>query len=112
MRAGAEVVFVLPNKLGGVFSYVGNLLSHRRADEFSYAAVRTHNACERDTPISEPVHAARGVQFNYDLPTENVHAVLRRLAAVIPRGPGVIVANDWIELALTSIYDSGRAVVA
>ena len=27
-------------------------------------------------------------------------------------GPGVVVANDWIELALTSIYDSGRAVVA
>jgi glycosyltransferase involved in cell wall biosynthesis len=95
-----------------VFSYVGNLLAHRRADEFSYAAVRTHNACERDTAISEPLPADRDVHFNYDLPTENVHAVLRRLAAVIPRGPGVIVANDWIELALTSIYDSGRAVVA
>ena len=38
--------------------------------------------------------------------------MLRRLARVIPRGPGVVVANDWIELALTSIYDSGRAVVA
>jgi glycosyltransferase involved in cell wall biosynthesis len=108
----AEVVFVLPSKLGGVFSYVGNLLAHRRPDEFSYAAVRTHNAGETATQISDPLPADRDVQFEYNLPIENVHAVLRRLARIIPRGPGVIVANDWIELALTSIYDSGRAVVA
>jgi len=107
-----EVVYVLPNKLGGVFSYVGNLLSHRQPDDFSYAAVRTQNACESDTEISEALPADRDVVFSYNLPTENVHAVLRRLARVIPPGPGVIVANGWIELALTSIYDSGRAVVA
>ena len=46
------------------------------------------------------------------LPPENVHAVLRRLARTVPYGPGVIVANDWIELALTSIHDTGRAVFA
>jgi glycosyltransferase involved in cell wall biosynthesis len=107
-----EVVYVLPNKLGGVFSYVGNLLSHRQPDGFSYAAVRTQNACEHETEISEPLPADRDVLFKYSLPIENVHAVLRRLARVIPRGPGVIVANGWIELALTSIYDSGRTVVA
>ena len=109
---GGEVVYVLPNKLGGVFSYVGNLLSHRRPDEFSYASVRTHNAGEPDTQMSDALPAERDVHFEYRLPVENVHAVLRRLARVIPRGPGVIVANDWIELALTSIYDSGRAVIA
>ena len=107
-----EVVYVLPNKLGGVFSYVGNLLSHRQPDEFSYAAVRTQNLCVADTTISEALQADRDVCFDYSLPIENVHAVLRRLARVIPHGPGVIVANDWIELALTSIYDSGRAVIA
>jgi glycosyltransferase involved in cell wall biosynthesis len=107
-----EAVYVLPNKLGGVFSYVGNLLSHRQPDGFSYAAIRTQNACERETEISEALPADRDIVFKYSLPIENVHAVLRRLARVIPRGPGVIVANGWIELALTSIYDSGRAVVA
>jgi glycosyltransferase involved in cell wall biosynthesis len=114
MRPSArpEVVYVLPNKLGGVFSYVGNLLSHRQPDEFSYAAVRTHNVREADTQISEALAADREVLFEYSLPIENVHAVLRRLARVIPPGPGVVVANDWIELALTSIYDSGRAVIA
>ena len=107
-----EVVYVLPNKLGGVFSYVGNLLSHRQPDDFSYAAVRTQNACEFDTEISEALPVDRDVLFKYSLPIENVYAVLRRLARAIPAGPGVIVANGWIELALTSIYDSGRAVVA
>jgi len=62
----AEVVFVLPNKLGGVFSYVGNLLAHRRPDGFSYAAVRTHNAGESDTQISEA------------LPAESVAKILNR----------------------------------
>jgi glycosyltransferase involved in cell wall biosynthesis len=38
--------------------------------------------------------------------------VVRRLARTIPFGPGVVVANDWIELALTSIHDTGRAVFA
>jgi glycosyltransferase involved in cell wall biosynthesis len=110
--ARPEVVYVLPNKLGGVFSYVANLLSHRRPDGFAYAAVRTQNARDVDRFISEPVSADRDVRFDYSLPDENVHAVLRRLARTIPFGPGVVVANDWIELALTSIHDTGRAVFA
>ncbi len=110
--AQPEVVYVLPNKLGGVFSYVANLLSHRRPDGFRYAAVRTQNANENDRTIDEPLGADREVRFDYRLPNENVHAVLRRLARTIPYGPGVVVANDWIELALTSIHDTGRAVYA
>lgn len=110
--AQPEVVYVLPNKLGGVFSYVANLLSHRGPDGFRYAAVRTQNANERDRTIDEPLGADREVRFDYRLPNENVHAVLRRLARTIPYGPGVVVANDWIELALTSIHDTGRAVFA
>jgi glycosyltransferase involved in cell wall biosynthesis len=107
-----EVVYVLPNKLGGVFSYVANLLAHRRPDGFSYAAVRTQNAIEHDSTIHEPLRADREVRFDYRLPNENVHSVLRRLARAFPYGPGVVVANGWIELALTSIHDTGRAVFA
>ena len=110
--ARPEVVYALPNKLGGVFSYVANLLSHRQPDGFSYAAVRTENANEVDRTIDEPLEADRDVRFTYRLPNENVHAVLRRLARTIPYGPGVVVANDWIELALTSVHDTGRAVFA
>jgi glycosyltransferase involved in cell wall biosynthesis len=108
----AEVTFVLPDKMGGVFNYVGNLLAHRRPDDFAYAAVRTDNAAESDTRGAERLPADREVLFQYSLPPENVRSVLRRMARAIPRGPGVIVANGWIELALTSIYDTGRAVIA
>jgi glycosyltransferase involved in cell wall biosynthesis len=107
-----EVAYVLPNKLGGVFSYVHQLLAHRRPDEFSYAVVRTENAPDRDHRIFEPLAADRDVRFQYSLPPEKVRAVLRRLARTIPKGPGVIVANDWIELAMTSIHDTRRAVFA
>src|SRR6202008_3356471 len=86
-----EVVYVLPNKLGGVFSYVHQLLAHRRPDGFSYAAVRTQNARDRDHNIFEPLPADGDGRFEYSLPPENVHAVLRRLALTIPFGPGVIV---------------------
>jgi glycosyltransferase involved in cell wall biosynthesis len=107
-----EVTFVLPDTLGGVHNYVGNLLAHRQADAFSYAAIRTRNVHEDCTGANEPLAADRDVHFRYGLPPENVYSVLRRLARAIPHGPGVIVANGWIELALASIYDSGRTVIA
>jgi glycosyltransferase involved in cell wall biosynthesis len=109
---GGEVTCVLPDKMGGVLNYVGSLLAHRRPDDFSYAAIRTTNLNERDTRGEEPLPADREVRFEYSLPPENVYSVLRRLSQAIPRGPGVLVANGWIELALASIYDSGRAVIA
>src|SRR5262249_10304223 len=43
-----EIVYVLPDKLGGVFSYVENLLAHRRDDGCDYAAILTDNLIEPD----------------------------------------------------------------
>jgi glycosyltransferase involved in cell wall biosynthesis len=108
----ADVIYVLPNKLGGVFNYVGNLLAHRQPDTFTYAAIRTNNTAERDTLPSEPLPADRDVRFDYSIPPENVYSVMRRLVREVPHGPGVIVANGWVELAMASLYDTGRAVVA
>src|SRR5262245_21681723 len=110
IRQRDELAYVMPGKLGGVYNYVRNLLAHR-GDRFTYAVVRTDNAAESDIRSHEPIPADRDVRFAYSLPPENIHAVLRRLAKAFT-GPGVIVANDWIELAMTSIHDAGRAVVA
>ena len=112
MEPRDEVAYVLPDKLGGVFNYVGNLLAHRRDDRLSAAAIRTDNASDADARCEEPLRADREVRFSYALPPENIYSVLRRLARVFSGRPGVIVANDWIELALTAIHDTGRAVVA
>jgi glycosyltransferase involved in cell wall biosynthesis len=110
-EARDEVAYVLPDKLGGVYNYVRNLLAHHRHERFSSAAVRTVNTLTADIQNDEPMPADREVVFSYALPQENLYAVLRRLARVLA-GPGVIVANDWIELALTAVHDTGRAVVA
>ena len=111
-RQRPEVVYVLPDKMGGVLSYVRNLLSHRRVDDFDYAAVLTDNEIDRQTRNDEPLPADRVAAFRYNLPLENIWAVLRRLAATVGLRPGVLVANDWIELALATVFDTGRAVVA
>lgn len=113
MKRRPEVIYALPDKIGGVHSYVRSLLKHRRADAFGYAAVLTRNAGEPHPPGDDPLAGAdRVVRFSYALPNENLHSVLRRLAKAIGQRPGVIVANDWIELALAGVHDTGRAVVA
>jgi glycosyltransferase involved in cell wall biosynthesis len=107
-----EVAYVLPDKMGGIFSYVENLLSHRRPDGFRYAAVLTDNAIEPDTRSREPLPADRLATVGYNLPPENLYTVLRRFSNAMPSAPGVLVANSWIELAWATWHDSGRAVVA
>ena len=110
--AKPEIVYVFPDKLGGVFSYVDSLLTHRRDDGCEHAAILTDNLIDPDTRTRESLRADRVERFQYSLPPENLHAVLARLAKLIPRRQGVIVANSWIELALATAHDTGRAVIA
>jgi glycosyltransferase involved in cell wall biosynthesis len=65
-----------------------------------------------DTPAAEPLLADRVERFRHQLPHENLHAVIARLAKLLPRGPGVLVTNDWLELAMAGSHDTGRGVVA
>lgn len=109
----SEVVYVLPDKLGGVFNYVRSLLAHRRPDGLDYAAVLTDNVIDPENRSDDPLDAADRVErLRYSLPPENVWAVLRRLAKAVGARPGVLVANDWIELALATSFDTQKAVVA
>jgi glycosyltransferase involved in cell wall biosynthesis len=111
--AKAEVAYVLPDKMGGVFSYVRSLLTHRRPDGFSYAAILTDNLKDCQTRSDDALEAANRVErVRFTLPEENLWAVLRRLGTALGSGPGIIVANDWIELALATAHDTGRAVIA
>lgn len=109
--ATPSVVYVLPDKLGGMMNVVANLLAYRRADGLEYYAVLTHNRLSTDTRFNQPLRADRQATVEYSLPLENLHAVLRRLAAAIPPGPGVLVANDLIELAMLSCYHPGRTII-
>jgi glycosyltransferase involved in cell wall biosynthesis len=71
----------------------------------------THNRAGGD-PRPLPGDREEGAALvDFSLPPDNLYAVLRRLHRAIPGGPGVLVANDLIELAMEHAYPTGRAVV-
>jgi len=114
MMASTEkpnVVYVLPDKLGGVFNVVANLLAHRQPDALEYRAVLTVNTVQTDPPAPENLPADRQDTVRYSSPPENLYAYLRRLRRAIPDTGGVLVCNDWVELAMISAYPTRRMVV-
>jgi glycosyltransferase involved in cell wall biosynthesis len=106
-----SVVYVLPDKLGGVASIVDNLLAYRRADGWAHRVLLTHNRLDVDTRYGAGFPADGCGVFEYTLPVENLRAVLARLGRALPPGPGVLVSNDWIELATLAVHDPGRTVI-
>jgi glycosyltransferase involved in cell wall biosynthesis len=106
-----SVVYIVPDKMGGMMNIVANLLAHRRPDAFSYHVVLTHNHLTTDVRFAQPLACDSQTTVEYTLPIENLHAVMRRLAAALPVGPGVVVAGDLLDLAMLSVHDVGRAVV-
>ena len=63
------------------------------------------------TPRRECVTCAGTCDSATVAPIRESAAVLRRLANTIPRGPGVFVAGDLLDLAMLSVSDMRRTVV-
>jgi glycosyltransferase involved in cell wall biosynthesis len=108
---GPSVVYVLPDKMGGMVNIVSNLLQYRQPDGLRYHVVLTHNHLHEDARFSRPLPCDSQTTVEYTLPVENLYTVMRRVARAIPAGPGVIVAGDLLDLATLSVHDLGRAVV-
>jgi len=106
-----SVVYVVPDKMGGMMNIIANLLAHRRPDDLAYHAVLTHNHLHTDTRFAAPLAADSQTTIEYTLPVENLHAVMRRVARAVPAGGGVYVAGDLLDLAVASTHDFGKAVV-
>jgi glycosyltransferase involved in cell wall biosynthesis len=106
-----SIVYVLPDKMGGMMSILGNVLAHREPDEFNHHVILTHNRLSRDTRFAKELAADTQRTVEYQLPIENIHAVIRRLRRALPAGGGVMVTNDLLELALASSMDLGRTVM-
>jgi glycosyltransferase involved in cell wall biosynthesis len=111
MTSFPGVVYVLPDVMGGMMNIVANLLAHRRPDGLAYHAVLTHNQLTRDVRFGRRLSCDSQTIVEYALPIENLHAVMRRVARAIPKGPGVVVAADLLDLATLSVHDVGCAVV-
>lgn len=105
-----SLTYILPDLLGGVFTYVGNLLRSSTLDRFETHAVLTRSRFCAPT-ANERIGADFEVRVPHQLPKENLYSVARRLMRVIPPGPGVVVTNDFLELAAFSIYDPHKLIV-
>ena len=111
MLTSPNVICVVPDKLGGMLNIIDGLFRFRRPDGLGYGAVLTHNPLSNDARFGGTFEADYQSTFEYRTPVENLHSVLRRLRAAIPKGDGVLVANDLLELALVSAFDCHRAVI-
>ena len=106
-----NVAWVLPDKMGGALTVVANALRHQPRNSMAHHVVLTHNQLDRDTRSGATIGGETHTVVEHSLPLENMHAVVRRLRDALPAGPGVLVANDLLELAMASAVDTGRAVV-
>jgi glycosyltransferase involved in cell wall biosynthesis len=104
------LTYILPDAPGGVFTYVRNLLSSSTSDRFETFAVLTSSRYGGPS-ANESIGADHEIRVPHQLPKENLYSVARRLLRVIPRGPGVVVTNDFLELATFSIYDPQKMIV-
>lgn len=92
-------------------SIVSDLLRHGNRDAFDLDAVLVDPRLGIDARFGGVLPADRQATLAHSLPLENLHAVLARLRQLIAPGPGVVVANDWLELALAESADLGKGVV-
>ena len=106
-----NVVCVMPDKLGGMLNILEGVFRFRRPDQFSYGIILTHNPLSTDTRYGGRFNADYQAMFEFKSPVENFRAVLRRLRDAIPAGEGVLVANDLLEVAMASAFDTGRTVI-
>ena len=111
MTPQPSVVYIVPDKMGGMMNIIANLLAYRHPDGFTHHAVLTHNTLSVDVRFAQALSCDSQTTVEYTLPIENLHAVMRRLAHAVPAGPGVVVAGDALDLAMLSVHDVGRAVV-
>lgn len=106
-----SVVYVVPDKMGGMMNIVANLLAHRDPNRFEHRVVLTRNDLSADAPFAGTLDCDAQTTLHCALPLENLHTVMRRLARAIGTGPGVVVAGDQLDLATLSVHDTGKAVV-
>lgn len=106
-----SVVYVVPAAMGGMLQIVAALLAYRSPDAFGHHVVLTDNLLGADTRFEGTLAADTQCTVRYRMPTENLYAVLARVHAALPRGGGVLVSNDLVELAALHVHDPGRMVV-
>ncbi|MWV26975.1 glycosyltransferase family 4 protein [Aurantiacibacter rhizosphaerae] len=97
----AETVFIINNVLGGVASFCTNIMEGHPPDAPPQQAILLTDASDEAPTIDGQFGENRKHSLKFS-PNENQSHVLARLAATIPDGPGSIISNQQMELALFS----------
>ncbi len=107
--AAPNVVYVVPDKMGGMLNIVASLVAHR-SGPMPHHVILTDNRLSTDTRWGLRMVADTQQTVRYALPVESLPAVMARLARAVPPGGGVLVTSDLLELAMLHRHDPGRMV--
>src|SRR5687767_6932684 len=105
-----DVTYFVNDKLGGVASFYANILGNRGPGSGRQTLVLVRKQFDQDARITHPLPADETRVVEHRLPGENLYAVLRRARREVPPGPGAVVCNDWLELAMLAAYPCERTV--
>jgi glycosyltransferase involved in cell wall biosynthesis len=108
-----NIVYVMVDKMGGIFNLNQNLIQFQpkgkeRMKQHAVTLSILDDPATRSHTLTD-VDSVSHIQLR--LRTENRHSIIRRLKKAIPQGGGVLVSNDWYDLALCHLHDPGRAVI-
>lgn len=112
MNAGnkPEIVFVVPDILGGVSSFNRNIINNASLRKTAYVKVVLVSESGWPHPrITEAFDADEVVAFHYGK-CENRHAVLERLNDTFGKDPGALFCNEALEMESIYQYGTGKTV--
>lgn len=107
-----EIVFVMPDILGGVCSLNKNIINHASLRKEAYVKVIlvSQEAWAWPHPrMQEGFDADEVISFTYS-PHENKHAVLKRLSKTFGDAPGALFCNEAIEMEAIYQYGTRKTV--
>ena len=68
MTSQPSVVYVAPDKMGGMMNVIANLLTYRQPDGLAYHVVLTHNRLSNDARFLQPLPCDSQTTVEYTLP--------------------------------------------
>jgi glycosyltransferase involved in cell wall biosynthesis len=105
-----NIVFFLPDSVGGVSIFVKNFLSYRTSDRHKYYVIQTRSKESNYLPFNEKFDADFQIKFHFSY-RENKYYVLNRLKKLLPEGNNLIIANDGLELEMVSLFKIESQVI-
>lgn len=105
----ADVVYMVADKLGGIASFTANLIRYRPPSAMPQRVVTFRSEEDRDTPLKEAFGGDKESCFRYSQ-LDNCYTTFKRLRRAISAGPGALISNDALDLALFATCPPSRTI--